>query len=174
VGVDHYRGVPIKDRYVEMLEPLFATGKPVVITEFGTPSCEGGDAAMATSIDGNADWRFLLLHALPLVGRFVRPRVTRVIPRDEELQARELSETLAIQNAAGVDGAFVSTFVYPIKPYDADPRFDLDAASPGLVRPLTGGRRGTTYPDMPWEPKAGFRAVANFYRRAGQAEQASV
>jgi len=171
VGVDHYRGGPIKDRYAEMLEPLFATGKPVVITEFGTPSCVGGDAAMATSIDGNADWRSLLLHALPVVGRFVRPRVTRVIPRDEELQARELRETLAIQDAAGVVAAFVSTFVYPIKPYDEDPRYDLDAASPGLVRPLTGGRHGTTYPDMPWEPKAGFRAVAEFYGRAEHADQ---
>ncbi len=63
--------------------------------------------------------------------------------------------------------------MYPIKPYDVDPRFDLDAASPGLVRPLTGGRRGTTYPDMPWEPKAGFRAVADFYGRAGHAEQSA-
>ena len=167
VGVDHYRGGPVKDRYAEMLEPLFATGKPVVVTEFGTPSCEGGDGALATSIGDTADWRFLLLHALPLVGRFVRPRVTRVIPRDEELQARELRETLAIQEAAGVDGAFVSTFVFPIKPYDEDPHYDLDAASPGLVRPLTSGRHGTTYPDMPWEPKAGFRAVAEFYGRAG-------
>jgi len=170
VGVDHYRGGPIKDRYAAMLEPLFATGKPVVITEFGTPSCEGGDGALATSIEGNADWRFLLLHSLRFVGRFVRPRVTRVIPRDEELQARELRATLAIQDAAGVDGAFVSTFIYPIKPYDDDPRYDLDAASPGLVRPLTGGRRGTTYPDMPWEPKAGFGAVAGYYERAGHAE----
>ena len=167
VGVDHYRGGPIKDRYVAMLEPLIGTGKPVVITEFGTPSCEGGDGALATSLGDNADWRFLLLHATPLVGRFIRPRVTNVIPRDEALQARELRETLAIQDAAGVDGAFVSTFVFQMKPYSDDPRYDLDAASPSLVRPLTGGRHGTTYPDMPWEPKAGFWAVADYYSAPG-------
>ena len=36
VGVDHYRAARIKDRYVAMLGPLLATGKPVVDTEFGT------------------------------------------------------------------------------------------------------------------------------------------
>jgi hypothetical protein len=35
VGVDHYRVQQIKDRYTEMLKPLFACGKPVVVTEFG-------------------------------------------------------------------------------------------------------------------------------------------
>jgi hypothetical protein len=166
VGVDHYRAAPIKDRYVEMLQPLFAIGKPVVITEFGTASSAGGDAASATSIGGNVDQRSRLLHALPLVGRFVRPRVLRVVPRDEALQARELSETLAIQDAAGVDGAFVSTFSFPINPYDEDPRYDLDAGSTTLVKTYTGGRHGTTYPDMPWEPKEAFRAVAAFYGSA--------
>jgi hypothetical protein len=174
VGVDHYRGGPVKDRYVEMLEPLFATGKPVVITEFGTASCQGGDAAMATSIAGNIDPVSWLLHNLPLVGRFVRPRVRRVVPRDEAFQARELSETLAIQDAAGVDGAFVSTFLFPIKPYDDDPRFDLDAESTALAKTYTGGRRGATYPDLPWEPKEAFGAVAGYYERAGHAEQPEV
>jgi hypothetical protein len=171
VGVDHYRGGPVKDHYVEMLDPLFATGKPVVITEFGTASCQGGDAAMATSIAGNIDPRSWLLHRLPLVGRFVRPRVRRVVPRDEAFQARELSETLVIQDAAGVDGAFVSTFLFPIKPYDDDPRFDLDAESTALAKTYTRGRHGTSYPDMAWEPKQAFEAVAHYYERAGHAEQ---
>jgi hypothetical protein len=48
-------------------------------------------------------------------------------------------------------------------PYDPDPRYDLDACSAGLVRPLARGRLGTTYPDLPWEPKEGFRAVADYY-----------
>jgi len=30
-------------------------------------------------------------------------------------------------------------------------------------QPYTRGRHGATYPDMPWEPKAGFGAVAEFY-----------
>jgi hypothetical protein len=35
VGVDHYWSVRFKDRYLDMLKPLFALGKPMVITEFG-------------------------------------------------------------------------------------------------------------------------------------------
>ena len=35
VGVDHYRAKDIEDKYVEMLKPLFDSGKPVVVTEFG-------------------------------------------------------------------------------------------------------------------------------------------
>jgi hypothetical protein len=43
VGVDHYRSARIKDRYTELLEPLFAHGKPVVITEFGCRTYRGAD-----------------------------------------------------------------------------------------------------------------------------------
>ena len=167
VGVDHYRAKRIEDRYVEMLAPLLATGKPVVNTEFGNPSCVGGDEMSALSVSSNVDFRSLFLHSLPVVGRFVRPRVGHVVERDEALQAREVTKTLAILDAAGVDGAFVSTFIYAVYPYDEDPRHDLDACSPGLVRPLSGGRHGTTYPDMTWEPKAAFGAVAAYYGGAG-------
>jgi hypothetical protein len=64
--------------------------------------------------------------------------------------------------------------------------YDLDMASYSLVRsyanrlgdlaalfpspPWDAGRSGTTYPDLPWEPKQSFRAVADFY--AGQARPA--
>jgi len=148
VGVDHYRAARVKDRYVEMLAPLFATGKPVVVTEFGNPSCAGAENASALSIDSNVDLRRLFLHALPVIGRIVRPRVTTVVPRDEALQARELTDTLGVLDGSGVDGAFINTFIFEISPYDEDPRYDLDACSAGLVRPLTGGRPGTTFPDM--------------------------
>jgi hypothetical protein len=37
----------------------------------------------------------------------------------------------------------------------------MSASTP--VKTLTGGKHGTTYPDMPWEPKASFRAVADYY-----------
>jgi len=47
---------------------------------------------------------------------------------------------------------------------DGDPRDDLDIASYGIVKPLDG-RHGTTYPDMTWEPKAAFAALAGIYAR---------
>jgi hypothetical protein len=46
---------------------------------------------------------------------------------------------------------------------DGDARHDLDLASPGIVKMLEG-RRGDTYPDMAWQPKAAFTAVAECYR----------
>jgi hypothetical protein len=112
------------------------------------------------------DSRSLFLHALPLVGRLVRPRLAGQYVRDETLPARELTETLGILDGAGVDGAFVMTFVAPIAPCDDDPRYDLDMSSFALVKTYADGRHGTTYPDLPWEPKEAFRAVADYY--AGQ------
>jgi hypothetical protein len=42
-------------------------------------------------------------------------------------------------------------------------RDDLDLASPAIVKTLEG-RHGDTYPDMTWEPKAAFTAIADCYR----------
>ena len=95
--------------------------------------------------------------------------------RDEALQARELADVLAIFDDAGVDGAFVQ----PLNAYLPDPRFDFDMASYSLVKsygtrvgdlatefpgiPWDTISRGVTYPDLPWEPKQAFHAVAGYY-----------
>jgi len=162
VGVDHFRDARIKDRYVEMLEPLARYGKPVVVTEFGMRAYQGAESSGTLGF-GVVDSRSQFLHQLPLVGRFVRPRLKRGIHvRDEALQAREITETLGILDAAGVDGAFVCSFVEPLATFSEDPRHDLDMSALSLVRTYATGH-GTTYPDMAWEPKKAFQAVANFY-----------
>lgn len=64
-----------------------------------------------------------------------------------------------------MDSAFVFLFAldtFPHRP-GGDPRDDLDMASPGIVKVLEN-RYGETYPDMTWEPKAAFAAVADHYR----------
>jgi hypothetical protein len=40
---------------------------------------------------------------------------------------------------------------------------DLDLASKGVVKVLEG-HPGQRYPDMPWEPKVAFTALAEYYR----------
>ncbi|MEU8138532.1 hypothetical protein [Streptodolium elevatio] len=40
---------------------------------------------------------------------------------------------------------------------------DLDLAGLGIVKVLADGR-GDSYPDLPWEPKAAFAAVADHHR----------
>ena len=59
-----------------------------------------------------------------------------------------------------------SVFVYTFARYDLVDRGesleDFDMASAGIVRVLDRGRRGQRYPDMPWEPKAAFTALAEY------------
>ncbi len=166
VSLDYYRAERIKDRYVDMLGPYFEIGKPVVITELGVQTYEGAEVNGA-GLGGNIiDFKSQFIHyRLPLLGRFVRPKLKAgKHVRDESSQARELVDQLTVLDNTGVHGAFVSAFVEQTKPYDDDPRYDLDMGSFSLVKYHKGGkRRGATYPDMPWEPKESFRAVADYY-----------
>jgi len=162
IGVNHYWREPAKDRYLETLEPLLASGKPVVITELGFLTRTGADQ--------NGPWAPLnidpvtaVLHMLPLMRRRIQPRVRTVRQRDEELQARCLLRQLELLDSAGVDGAFVYTFTAPLFTHGRDPRHDLDADNFSLVKQSPDGTHGATYPDMTWEPKKSFVAVADFY-----------
>jgi hypothetical protein len=62
-----------------------------------------------------------------------------------------------------VAGALLSTFVTPAAYTDDDARCDLDMDSMSLVKSLPGGRHGMVYPDMRWEPKEAFAAVARHF-----------
>jgi len=162
VGVDHYRDARIKDRYVQMLQPYLAVGKPVVVTEFGMRTYLGAASSGALGF-GVTDTTRLYLHTRPVIGRFFRPRLNGIYERDEAMQARELGETLDELEGAGVAGALVSTFSTPQSFTNDHPRFDLDMDSMALVKSLPNARRGTIYPDMPWEPKESFAVVARHF-----------
>jgi hypothetical protein len=170
VGVDHYQSSKIEDKYIQMLEPSLKHGKPAVVTEFGFATTRGGigDGGMLLSSAGlekgiiNTTSQFLH-YGLPLLGRFVRPHLNGTHVRDEAWQAAKLVENLELLDRAGVDGAFIMQFESQITPYSEDPHFDLDMAASTLVKYFEGGRKGSTYPDMPWEPKASFKAVSGYY-----------
>jgi hypothetical protein len=158
IGVDHYRDTRIKDRYAEMLQPLLATGKPVINTEFGMRTYRGAESE-GTLGSGVADVKRIILHQiLP----FVRERLNGDYIRDEAMQARELTETLTALDAAGVEGAFVAEFVTAGATFSEQSRYDLDMNAFALVKTYRHGK-GTTYPDMNWEPKQSFHAVADYY-----------
>ena len=169
VGVDHYRITRMEDKYLELLRPSFSHNKPVVITEFGYGTCEGGPGSEGflspAGLGGNIiDIRSQFLHyRMPFFGRFVRPRPRSNHVRDEGWQARKLVDQLSVLDGAGVDGAFIFQFISQITPYSENPRYDLDMASSSLVKYYDDGRHGTTYPDMTWEPKESFKAVADYY-----------
>jgi len=74
---------------------------------------------------------------------------------------------LDVFEAEGVDSAFVNTFARYDLPHHRDPRADFEMASFGVVKVLDGqsGSGVRRYPDMPWEPKAAFNALADCYGR---------
>jgi hypothetical protein len=162
-GVDHYWDERIQDRYLEMLRPFFASGKPVVVTGTGSRAYQGAHSSGALGL-GVIDFRSQFLHTLPVLGRFVRPHLKGLYVRDEGEQARRLTAVLGLLDGAGVDGVFLDSFVDYISPYSEDPRYDLDMSSVSLVKTYEHGH-GTTYPDMTWEPKEAFRAVAEYYSK---------
>jgi hypothetical protein len=64
--------------------------------------------------------------------------------------------------SAGHPATIVFIFASYNLPYRGTPIFDLDRGSYAVVKMLEQGR-GDTYPDLPWEPKAVFAAVAEHF-----------
>jgi hypothetical protein len=160
IGVDHYWAEKIKDQYIDMVKPLFTYNKPVINTGFGFNTTSSPVTGMLSSLGHEPS---VLLHQVPVVGRFIRPKLKVIEERDEALQAKRLIDNLKLIDRAGFSGAFMDMFIFPIRPYSDTPKYDLDRASSSLVKYFEGGRHGTTYPDMTWEPKEAFKAVANYY-----------
>ncbi|CAG7649126.1 hypothetical protein ACFQI7_26945 [Paenibacillus allorhizosphaerae] len=152
VGLDYYRDIRNQASYAGKLKSYAEWQKPVVITEFGCCTYQGAEQA------GGRGWM--------IVDRTIQPRkrLNAEYVRDEALQAKELVEQLTVLDDAGVEGAFVYTFVSPVLVHDQDPLHDLDMASYGLVKSYGDGR-GTRYSDMTWEPKQSFDAVSRYYAK---------
>lgn len=203
VGVDLYRDARIKSIFDKMASGYLVYKKPVIIGEFGCCNYRGADLLGANG--------FIVVYGMMndyLGGKLTVPtpfaEMLKLIPkvdglyvRDEGVQAKEIVEELTIFDSAGMDGAFVFTFVSPTSVYNDDPRFDLDLGSFSLVRSYPEkdtfkqivsesakqakelgidaapdlsdkfanviGKHGSSYPDMPWEPKESFKAVADYY-----------
>ena len=147
-----YRSAEVADRYVDGMKALVAQGKPVAVTEFGCATYRGSADLGATG-DRVVEWRDGRPFAL--AGDLVR---------DEAEQAACIAELFGILDEVGVDSAFVCTFARYDFPHRSDPARDFDLASNGIVKVLDG-RTGSTYPGLPWEPKAAFVTVAELYRR---------
>jgi hypothetical protein len=162
IGVDHYWAERIRDQYVDMVKPLFTYGKPVVNTGFGFNTTTAPVTGMLGTL-GDLPFFRILLHQQPVIGRLIRPKLKVVSERDEALQAQRLVHNLKLLDEAGFGGAFMDTFILPTYPYSETPKYDLDRASSNLVKYFENGKHGTTYPDMTWEPKEAFRAVAEYY-----------
>ena len=155
-----YRSALIAARFRDDIRAFVAQGraqaKPVAITEFGCGTFRG-----AAGIAGRGE-------IVEWDGRARPVRFTGEYTRDEEEQARYLTELLEVFDAEGVDAAFVYTFARYDLPQRGPANEDFDIASSGIVTVYEDGRCGRRYPDMPWEPKASFDALAAYYGRSLQ------
>lgn len=154
VTLELIRSAEVAAQFRDGVRTLVAGSKPVAITGFGTAAYRGAADRGARSME--------ILESDPATGAPIRLNGEYV--RAEEEQATYLREVLEVFDEEGVDSAFVYLFALDSLPHrpDADPRDDLDLASPSIVKVLVSGR-GVTYPDMAWEPKAAFTAVADAY-----------
>jgi hypothetical protein len=154
MSVELIRSAEVADRYREGVRALVAQGKPVAITGFGASTYQGAGDVGARGME-IAEYDKGTLTPIRLNGDYVR---------DEAGQATYLREVLEVLETEGVDGAFVYLFALETHPHrpDGDPRDDLDLASPSIVK-FFEDRYGRTYPDMRWEPKAAFAALAEMY-----------
>ncbi|WP_420799422.1 hypothetical protein [Ktedonospora formicarum] len=152
ISVDAHRSKEVAHIYQQGIRTLVSQGKPVAITEFGCTTHRG--AADSGARGGAEMIEYEGSTPVRLKGDYIR---------NEQEQATYLRELLDIFTAEGVDSAFACTFVCYGWPHRSNPREDLDMASWGVVKVLED-HFGDTYPDMPWEPKAAFRALADFYK----------
>ena len=145
------RSKEVADIFREGVRSLVAQPKPVAITGFGSATWRGAGDMAPRSMEV---LEYDEVSGMPL-------RLNGEYERDEAGQAGYLDELLEVFDSEGVDSAFVFLFALENLPHrpGGDPRFDLDLASLGVVKVLDGGN-GHTYPDMPWEPKRAFAAVA--------------
>ncbi|MFT2016915.1 hypothetical protein ACMA1D_13860 [Streptomyces sp. 796.1] len=156
VTLELIRSAEVADQFRAAVRTLARGPKPLAVTGFGTAAYRGAGDRGGRVLD--------VVEHDPATGAPVR--LNGSYERDEAGQAAYLDELLEVFASEGVDSAFVFLFAlagYPHRP-DGDPRDDLDRAGLGIVK-LLEGRRGETYPDMEWEPKAAFAAVARRYRR---------
>jgi hypothetical protein len=155
-----YRSAEMAARFRDNIRAFVAQGrvqsKRVAITEFGCGTFRG--AANVADRGAAIEW-----------GEGARPaRFTAEYTRDEEGQSRYIGELLDVFEAEGVDYVFVYTFARYDFLHRAASHEDFDMASYGIVKVLEGGH-GQRYPDMPWEPKVAFTALAEYYDQHARA-----
>ncbi len=153
VSVDLYRDSTNAAEYPDALRSYTRFGKPVAVTEFGCCTYRGAASR------GGLGWMIADENSDP-------PIIPGTYERDEEEQVRHLHDMLAVYEAESIDSAFWFTFAGFEQPrHLTDPHRDLDLASYGVVAVLEH-EQGTTYPDMAWQPKQVFGALAAAYGRA--------
>jgi hypothetical protein len=95
-----------------------------------------------------------------------RPEFDPKVVRGElEITGARTDRPTGCARAGRGEWDFYYDFLSPTAPFNEDPSLDMDLNSYSLVQSYEHGRHGTTYPEMAWEPKEAFKAVAEFYKK---------
>lgn len=151
VSVNYYSYFPNKADYVRELTPFLRWGKPVVISEFGTCTFKGAPE------QGGMGWNVVDYDKDP-------PEIVGALTRSERTQAAYLTDLLDVFESMNLYAALVYQFVTPDAPHRTNPRYDLDLASYGIVKPIWKTFEDPT-PHWHWKPKEAFHALAQHYGR---------
>ena len=159
VGVDYYRNGESAEDYVEGLERYRIAGKPLIVMEFGCCAYKG-----AAPRGGSG---FVIFQGVDGDGKAMYEGGVKPV-RDEAEQAGYIEEVLTLLNKAGVDGACVYVFSYPIYPYSAD-GIDMDMISYSLVKSFPDNN--PHWSQIPaWTPKEAFYRLGLMYMKYMNAE----
>lgn len=150
VGIDGYRDAQNAATYRQQLRTYLATGKPVAVTEFGCCTYRGA------ADRGGMGWAIVDRNQTPA-------RLDGPYERSEDEQVDYLRELLEIFADEQVDAAFWFTFAGYELPHRADPLFDLDMASYGVVK-LHDPDADPPGTGLGWEPKKVFRGPGGCLR----------
>jgi hypothetical protein len=151
VGVNYFGFFPRPSGYLRDLRRYLRHGKPLAILEFGTCTFQG-----APELGGMA-WNVVDYSKEP-------PELNPGLIRSERTQARYLLDVLAAFETLDLYAAMAFTFISPDSTYHPEPRYDLDMASYGIVKPVRD-RPGDPSSPWHWEPKEAFHALARAYGR---------
>jgi hypothetical protein len=148
VGIDHYRASYNKAFYVKQLQGYYKFNKPVVNMEFGCCAYRGAEEK------GPSGWAIteIVEGKRVIIGEYIR---------DENVQAKYITDLLDVYKQEKLLGVFVFTFSNPMYRYNDDPKLDLDMASYGIVKPIDDIQNG--YNGLPWVPKDTFNKISDYY-----------
>jgi len=133
-------------------------GKPIVISEYGSPAYAGAADRGLLAFD-------VIDRSQPV------PTVFDGYIRNEKAQADYHLRMLAMFEELGVHSAAIAEFIHPTHPHSADPAHDLDIASWALTKTIREDYSDWASPYR-WEPKEAFYAVGRYYAQARRRELA--
>lgn len=150
VGLTYYYSYhPTKEGHAAEIGGYRRWGKPIVISEYGTPAYAGA-----------AERGLLAFDVVDRSGPV--PTVLDGYVRDEQAQADYHLRMLAMFEELGIYSVAIAEFIHPTHPHSDDPRYDLDVASWALVKTIREDYSDWASPYR-WAPKKAFHAVGRYY-----------